>query len=145
MIVEVAPTAQTLEALEPEMAKRSWVVPEVCGVHEVPSQKTTVPPSPTAQTLVAEVPQTPWRSMVALEDWGVQVAPPSVVWLIEPEAPTAQPTVDEAIQTALLERGSARVRQVDVCAWTKENAVSTVKVATVETKQRNVLRAAMGG
>ncbi len=67
MISEVAPTAQTLEALEPEIAKRSRVVPEVWEVHEVPSQKRTVPPSPTAQTLVAVVPQTPWRSMVTPE------------------------------------------------------------------------------
>ena len=145
MIVEVAPTAQTLEALEPEMAERFRVVPEAWDAHEVPFQKRTVPPSPTVQTLVSEVPQMPLRSTVTPEGWGVQVAPPSVVWLMEPEAPTAQPTVVEAIQTASLERGSAKVRQVDVCAWTRENAVSTVKVATVETKQRNVLRAAMRG
>ena len=67
MISEVAPTAQTLEALEPEMAKRSWVVPEVRVVHDVPSQKTTVPSSPTAQTLVEELPQMPCKSTVTPE------------------------------------------------------------------------------
>ena len=82
----------------------------------------------------------PLRSTVTPEGWGIQVAPPSVVWLMSPEAPTAQPTVVEAIQTASLERGSARVRQVEVCAWTRENDVSTVKVASVETKQRSGLR-----
>ena len=58
----------------------------------------------------------PCKSTVTPEVWEVQEVPPLVVWLMEPETPTAQPMVAEAIQTALLVRGSVRGRQVEVCA-----------------------------
>lgn len=53
---------------------------------------------------------------------------------MEPETPTAQPTVVEAIQTALLARGSARGRQVEVCAWLGEIDGSTAAMARMAQK-----------
>lgn len=62
---------------------------------------------------------------------------------MEPETPTAQPTVVEAIQTALLARGSARGRHVD-WAWMGETHWETAKMARAMRRKRRVWNLCMG-
>ena len=94
----VPPTAQTLFASTPQIAKRSFVVPEVCADHAVPFHFKMVPPLPTAHTLVALVPHTPSKFAVVPEVCADHAVP--LYFKIVPVLPTAHTLLESAPQTS---------------------------------------------